>query len=275
MGCWNGTCFLTNLPIRCGERVVLIPIVKKNNNDSIFCYHNDLYDFTGYPIRGLYDDYGCIEEIDNNEASKRNFELFKDWLSNKELINTDNNEIKTIDELLNAIERGYILNNKLPISFIMMHENVYDSVINGIGKRKGYDTTITYKSNIKNRLIKKYDKQKEIEDLELEINKTETPDKTLLYKMLHLNLSDRDNIFDHFLSEYFIYSKNKQKLTKKIEPYFVELYLFNSALSLLRKILVPQCGAGSQCSEIFLHKIVANFVINKKPIDKETLFFRD
>ncbi len=50
---------------------------------------------------------------------------------------------------------------------------------------------------------------------------------------------------------------------------------------------MPQCGAGSQSSEYYLHKILSNFVINKaKEISedsdyeddegiKETLFFYD
>ena len=28
MGCWNATCNVTNLPIRFGEKVVLIPLAK-------------------------------------------------------------------------------------------------------------------------------------------------------------------------------------------------------------------------------------------------------
>ena len=76
-------------------------------------------------------------------------------------------------------------------------------------------------------------------------------------------------------------------MTKELEESFIELYIFNSALSLMRKTLMPQCGAGSKSSEYYLHKILSNFVINKaKEISedydyeddegiKETLFFFD
>lgn len=50
MGCWNSTCILSNLSISAGQRVVVFPI-----------WRNQLCLF---PIRGEYNDYGALENVD-------------------------------------------------------------------------------------------------------------------------------------------------------------------------------------------------------------------
>ncbi len=69
MGCWNGTCGLTQLPIREGERIALYPLVIKQlnfENRSSLTGHgatdNDLVaQPLSMPIFGEYDDYGGVK----------------------------------------------------------------------------------------------------------------------------------------------------------------------------------------------------------------------
>lgn len=56
MGCWNGTCGFTNLPILDGRDIYVFPIVE--NHGSSFCYTNALYRPTAIPFRAVYNDYG-------------------------------------------------------------------------------------------------------------------------------------------------------------------------------------------------------------------------
>lgn len=60
MGCWNGTCGLTNLPIIHGDEMYVFPIVE-SYRDS-FCYTTALYRPSVLPFRAEYNDYGAGEE---------------------------------------------------------------------------------------------------------------------------------------------------------------------------------------------------------------------
>lgn len=60
MGCWNGTCGLSGLPIIEGEEIYVFPIVE-SYRDS-FCYATALYQPTIIPFRAKYNDYGAGEE---------------------------------------------------------------------------------------------------------------------------------------------------------------------------------------------------------------------
>jgi len=60
MGCWNGTCGLSGLPIIQGEEIYVFPIVE-STSDS-FCYATALYQPTIAPFRAIYNDYGAGEE---------------------------------------------------------------------------------------------------------------------------------------------------------------------------------------------------------------------
>jgi len=60
MGCWNGTCGLSGLPIISGEEIYVFPIVE-SYRDS-FCYSTALYRPSVIPFRAKYNDYGAGEE---------------------------------------------------------------------------------------------------------------------------------------------------------------------------------------------------------------------
>ena len=69
MGCWNGTCMISNLPILSGDEIKLVFLhspygrIKGLNNLSGYVYSTDLLRPAYFPITGRYDDYGGIEDI--------------------------------------------------------------------------------------------------------------------------------------------------------------------------------------------------------------------
>ena len=75
MGCWNGTCALTNLPIREGEEVYLY-ILKKNDYFKLesvgggICYPTEIAHPHTLPLLGTYNDYGAVENIKNDSLTK-------------------------------------------------------------------------------------------------------------------------------------------------------------------------------------------------------------
>lgn len=61
MGCWNGTCAVSNLHVRHRQDVAVFMLLK-NNETRTFCYGNALYDICPIPFYGKYNDYGAVED---------------------------------------------------------------------------------------------------------------------------------------------------------------------------------------------------------------------
>jgi hypothetical protein len=69
MGCWNETCAITQMPIHVGDPVVLVFLTKVDRhaeNHNGFCNVNDIWTPKFLPVFGEYDDYGGLEEIQEN-----------------------------------------------------------------------------------------------------------------------------------------------------------------------------------------------------------------
>lgn len=60
MGCWNGSCMISGLPIREGDKAVAIPMV---------CHPNGALSVTFFPLFGEYNDYGSLENVKSNKYS--------------------------------------------------------------------------------------------------------------------------------------------------------------------------------------------------------------
>ncbi len=60
MGCFNGTCAVSNLHITSNQDVVVFMLLE-NKNKKTFCYTNALYDVSPVPFYGQYNDYGAVE----------------------------------------------------------------------------------------------------------------------------------------------------------------------------------------------------------------------
>ena len=60
MGCWNGTCLISNMPILSGEEVVgyILRHTREDVENKSICYSTDYAKPVSLPIRGYYDDYG-------------------------------------------------------------------------------------------------------------------------------------------------------------------------------------------------------------------------
>ena len=63
MGCWNGTCAVSNLHITNNQRVAVFMLLENKNKKS-FCYNNAAYDICPIPFYGNYNDYGAVEDCE-------------------------------------------------------------------------------------------------------------------------------------------------------------------------------------------------------------------
>lgn len=60
MGCWNGTCGLSGLPVFSGDKILVFPIVETNQNS--FSYASALFRPSVLSFRAEYNDYGAGED---------------------------------------------------------------------------------------------------------------------------------------------------------------------------------------------------------------------
>ena len=60
MGCWNGTCAVTELHVTAGQRVAVFMLEKQERAED-FCYNYTYYRPCLLPFYGEYNDYGAVE----------------------------------------------------------------------------------------------------------------------------------------------------------------------------------------------------------------------
>lgn len=60
MGCWNGTCMISNLHVTYGQEVVVY-MLAENGRSSDYYNNNFYYDVCPIPFYGEYNDYGAVE----------------------------------------------------------------------------------------------------------------------------------------------------------------------------------------------------------------------
>lgn len=128
MGSFNKICIVSGLPIHCGDETVLIFLKRPeyhSKKDKIggIVYSSDNFMPCLVPLFGQYDDYGRIEEVEDNSFKKYIEEFF--GLDIETIIHE-------IDD--NAVGRG---NSKL--SCTNKNEDFYSKLTFGLIHRKVYD----------------------------------------------------------------------------------------------------------------------------------------
>lgn len=138
MGCWNETCGITQMPICGGDKIRMFLIVEAEHWDEggALYYSTDLWKPFGLPLKGTYDEYGRIEDIEEDalsdlllnslkeiivEVPNRMGDIFKrdeldwataiDFLTDEGLKVTDPNHIsligKRLDDLLAKMKEQF------------------------------------------------------------------------------------------------------------------------------------------------------------------------
>ena len=130
MGSWNATCGVTQLPIKEGDRVVLVPLVVKNHDflsrsplSGSGSVDNDLIaqPFT-LPLLGAYNGYGGISFDDDQPGAAYFMQALQEWARQGMLMRICSGEpvavkpdgyisTKPADELLDILVQGEFLVN--------------------------------------------------------------------------------------------------------------------------------------------------------------------
>lgn len=295
MGCWNETCGVTQLPINHGDKVRVFVLFSsecwRGAAGGGTCYTTDRWTPIGAPVQGVYDDYGGIEKIVNNDASKFLLKIIRErWVP----VEDDKDEKippvnkLTLGQVLHFIERDrakykpYFKEENLGIFFVL--EDVYQAMIK-------FDS-------IEPHYLEKgfrYRPQSEIYRIDIESwykHALETfanvkKDDDLLRIHLSFDMAD-DRIFSFSESGRGAGARPYKELLKGLAMEGVpfedkrvqtacntvfEILMFCNALSAQRKMWIPQCGKGGQHNDLeiykHLNKAVASIIANRDKEDEE------
>ena len=246
MGCWNGTCHLSGLPIMSGEEVYLYILEKNKYYDfreigGCFCYPTEAFYPVGIPVLGKYDDYGGVEEIANKEIAKAILKSVK---------------FKgTLEELIRCIHENH-----------RGDENI--KALNELGDKvsnfRGYAYVTVLKSVFEKSLKVFEDHYSKRPYFELS-----TKEKKLSFDRVQERLLGygEDNICTHeFLTNIGIersfsaietkfLGKQKKKVCK-FKKEVMDHYRFCQVMSVMRRTWIPLSGGGSQDDSFEFHRDV-------------------
>lgn len=268
MGCWNGTCGLSQLPILAGDDIwaFLIGVrwgrYSDSGDQSGYCYPTDIGFPMSLPIYGKYNDYGGIDRIKENYNTKIIMDAYGE-------------NYKNIESFLNdCVERDkfFLFNQyieKYGVGLFMVHAELMDDLKSA---KVSYGKKVTVYNTVKKDA--EYFFQDAPAILE-ELNKTEsklrskgffTGIETLERKCRKVEYT---NWFAHRFSGMgsncivdswepyrdFIMGLLKDKKTlsdqtvKELIVDTANLEVVNSSMHSLRKGWIPQSGKGSQSEE--------------------------
>lgn len=256
MGCWNGTCGFTNLPILSGEDVVLLLLArdkffKADNPNDNRCYANSWWEVLGFPVYAKYNDYGWIEDVQENALSLWNLQMLDKLLIEREVgenpyhylaVKRGEMSYEYLGDLLHD-DRLWIKNavrmvgndDYRPVHFMMVRRDIYDAMID----------TMTYEDWIDGK-----PHQRNAKDIEAKIrrdieacdeSKKESPDIGFMadYRLAG-KYRDHLDLFD-FLEEGRDYEDSELFIRE-----FSRFYTFDICMQSMRKHYHPQSGSGSQ-----------------------------
>lgn len=298
MGCWNGTCGITQLPIMVGDPVAVFLLIDNNSYGQIRWSANGHYYPTDYftprsiQLYGEYDDYGWYNFDEHNWHSKFTVAAFQNDLIELELgenkshdIAVNKKSINSLDSIGKAIHEdrlfvsGKILSIPEPGVFIKVSVN---RIIGSFAvHRRVFDAIVNYG-------IDQYDKPISVSLLMKQANECITAMRAYvneddLFPKFHFKYfhRDRDNIFSNILSAdslddvagtHLLYLDKLYEMVtanatddefKSVLEELVKYFIFLSSMSNLRKTWIPQCGLGGQVEALDLHRVVMEAGLTK------------
>jgi hypothetical protein len=276
MGSWNGTCMISNLPITYRDRIKLVilhsPHTKKHSLAMAgYCYTTDILRPAFFPISGTYNDYGGIEEIDNDWSYKLITSILKLHYNEIEVEKELKSDYK-LEDFIFGIERGslkvfidsgFVDTN---FSYVMIREDIWDGIVKNEMNIMNYwnEEEEYFENGERNYYIdaptftqRKINKSMEFVEKYKQMGFNVLPPFTPLFEF-----SDRP--FD--TEEHGKYIINNISEDHQILKDMVEMRLIRTFLESIRKGWMVQAGAGSQTDEIRPYLLLCDLI--KEASDK-------
>ena len=279
MGSWNETCMLSNLPIRWGDRVVWIPLVPEGYGTVASYYAHDVFKPFFLPLRGKYDDYGTVEDIDNTYQAKATLRYFQEGIKDKVLRISESYKIDSVKDVPKVIERGKLSKDVLEyvqvenggfagksvskdLHSVLVHEKLFDKIVENVGARQSsFNSNTNYKDALSKDLRGLSHKFKEDKEQQIECFGSYSPiNASIGEEYFSANRCVKEVLSKKAYAWYVKLCASKKGAPDWVNDSISELMLFMTALNYMRKALQPTIGKGSQCYEMTLHCKVSDFV---------------
>lgn len=288
MGSWNGTDAITQLAIKRGNPVRLMLLSRRKPSEIDFggsvCYCNDLYEQFGLPIRGRYDDYGCIDQIKMDVSAQ-----FLEWhfqslykagkieVGKDGFEDDDYNKVKpenpTLRQFLKAIERGHLKIEGKKLQYMLVLDRVYDGMMEFANtmNRNNFSSEMdgSFRAEKEENIKPYYDVVREEHTLEHAKNK----DEKAVSEFFSKRWRARDDVwmceyanlllrmdFEDFLRD-VILTNEKEKEFKEAQKLVADYFVFKEFMNRSRKLFTPQCGGGSQDDSIDFQAKIASVTL--------------
>lgn len=268
MGCWKETCMVTQYPITAGDPVVGF-ILKESD------YVSGVYRPVSLPIFGNYDDYGNIEDIEEDSITTKMYTDANTEITEGAIQLGDDDhytgEINTLLGYMRCVERGLLTDTSKELvgvdddgkpihesrtmhyALVMVHRRVYDAWVKEVGDRLAYGEDFTYASNVTEKL--------------------QEPKESGMFPRWN-GFQDRLRSCDALGDWITTYLEDIQSGDELTLSRVTSMVLFNRAMGLSRRSWAPQEGAGSQCSEMQLH-IIAGDVMKQYATEQKDLWYEE
>lgn len=289
MGCWNGTCNISNMPIFEGDKVVLIPLMKVHEGAAFnTCYPTDNFIPLGFPIIGYYNDYGGLYDIEISDVNREYFKSLDFYFSGRDeegsykKVKEYENFEDFVNEILCSVEGCYVdvtdmdivqndlvKDGKTEVNFMMIHYGLYEALMNNMKNRKPYKEDKTFEVLQTEKFIEEFNKEVNslVKVKSSVVSNDGRVDKAMqmLYELIIRNLSNsifnKGNSFYEGRWNYFIESMiEDESIREELIKCAVDKYIFMFVLSRMRKGYLCDSGCGSQSAETKLHMIMAEFI---------------
>ena len=255
MGSWYGTCGITQMPL-ISDEIVMIPLKQRayKVGGADVCYSNEVWAPFGAPIFGKYDDYGQIAEHDGQGSVHLfNVNLIYDKVIS---IPSERGEEPVNHETILSVE-GFLS---------AIHEDSLKFASTWYGGSEPEQIEYQYSKmyilrSVWDNLVAKYPKKNyrgQIANKELYVAE--------ITEMVN---NPSSGIGDYLDREYVATAvrialyRDATMVDGKVDPIInvlidqlAELCIINNAMHEMRKLYMPQCGAGSQANDYRPYEIV-------------------
>ena len=283
MGCWNGTCGISQLPITAGRKIKAFLMLQSEYSEAIggagVCYSTAHFRPWFFPVDAHYNDYGSVEHITKDWNSDYMLETFQKWLAEGKvrILGHDEAEIndpqvkkfETLDDVFDCVERGALVfktvkerlrgeppawvsePTELRIGIFMVIDTIYDAMLAESTRFKGLKDNSYYNDRDEKWL------EKAIKAIN-EARSMPTPPTDF-----DAFISDHyvDNLLGDLVEEHYAFKHYKTLLYAPdkvaIPDFFAKLNTIKDisfAMTFLRKMWIPQSGQGSQNEELSFNK---------------------
>jgi hypothetical protein len=287
MGCWNKTCGVSNLHIHGGDPVYVF-ILQQNTVGSHHCYSNHLYDTVMIPFHSYYDDYGTGENSSGIglEVIIKNL---KENLIEKEVGENQYHDISVkredfdVDMLFESMREerleipnryaGYAGNPKtIPVDFVMMRKDVVDKLIEEYDIEE-YDNGkyVHYKFTT---VLDGVDEL--VQSIQDKIN--EPHFSHYYFDSFGFRVLNPENRVNHWIKFWTGYpfgsfinpltelvslvQQNRIEDAKQFATDALKGAFMIHFMEMTRRSWIPQCGEGSQNTELAGHKLLAQTILD-------------